>query len=608
MYDRVDNPGRIRIQPTVAKSILLDTWFPEVAAMAFSITCVGVIIGILRTYDQHALPSLPRGITLNAIIAILATGAKSALLAAVASAVGQGKWIWFLDKPRPLAHAQILDEASRGPFGSMAMLVGKTAFSIPALGAMITVLSLAFDPFVQQILSTYVQQVPHPSTLVVTTQATAFLGADPLRFNQALSNGVYTDNFDRTPGCPSGNCTWPSFRSLGWCNKCEDATDQVRDNCTYSYDASTLNQSQHYFGSCNIRLSQGYAANLVWEVVPSGDSGFGLQATTEVIWLVDDGNSTTTATFDNPSFLGVDSPQAVLGHAMMEFDDPTHPEKGFHVANASQCVLSYCVRDYQITVGSGDLSVSLSPPNFGKVYTKDDVDMACWTADGDSILEMNYTNVTTTMSFAQQHIDYQNLVDPKHFTFCAPRAISASQGLGLALGGYGLSIGNMISGSRQSAFAFSDPTVQEMDYFGVTNDASNDVFTFLSTNGGLRSVMPRLADSLTSLSLTLPNRTESITGSFSSPEVFVAVRWEWMSLPIFLCVCGAIFLAVTAFSSRIAGVGLWKGSSLAYFYHGLEESPVAFESYDTASWMQASAESTRVSLRFSERTGRVCLA
>ncbi|KAJ9605488.1 hypothetical protein H2200_010145 [Cladophialophora chaetospira] len=557
-YGRVEDQIHVPQTRRRATSILLDTWLPEVGSLIFSILCFGSIIGVLRAYDNHPLPSLPHGITLNAVISILATGAKSALLAAVASAIGQGKWTWFQSQPRPLEHAQILDEASRGPYGCLAMLSRRTAFSLPAIGAIITVLSLAVDPFIQQILTTSIRQVPEASDLAITTQATAFLNPEILSFERAINNAVYTDSFERTPGCPSG-----------------------------------------------------YSTELTWEVAPNGAGPFGLQVTTEVLWLVDDGNSTTNATFNNPAFLGIESPQSVLGHVSMAFDDDAAPEKGFHVSSATQCVLSYCVRDYDIKVDSGVVSVSTGEPNFGAVYetTVNDQPMACWTADPVAKDQMNYSNVSTTVSFPsqQQTITYYDLVDREHFTFCSSKATSIAQGLGLVLGGWGASIGAIIGGSRQSGVAFSEAGVQEMDYFGTTADASHDVFTYLSTTGGLNKVMPRLADSLTSLTLALPNRTQPITGLALRPEVFVDVRWQWLSLPLALCVGAAVFLALTASATRIAGVGIWKGSSLAYLYHGLEQHPASFESYDTASSMQSSAGSTMVSLRFSEKTARVCL-
>jgi hypothetical protein len=50
---------------------------------------------------------------------------------------------------------------------------------------------------------------------------------------RALSNAVYNNKVRSKTGGASGNCTWPSFRSLGWCNNCQDVTPQVRSICSY---------------------------------------------------------------------------------------------------------------------------------------------------------------------------------------------------------------------------------------------------------------------------------------------------------------------------------------------------------------------------------------
>ncbi|KIW63331.1 hypothetical protein PV04_10185 [Phialophora macrospora] len=102
------------------------------------------------------------------------------------------------------------------------------------------------------------------------------------------------------------------------------------------------------------------------------------------------------------------------------------------------------------------------------------------------------------------------------------------QGFALALEGYGGSIGPTIAGGRQSSVAFCEPGVHEMDHFGATVDASNGVFACLSTTDVLDSVMPGLAEFLTSPALTLSNSTQTITVSVVNPEFFVEARWEWL--------------------------------------------------------------------------------
>lgn len=39
-----------------------------------------------------------------------------------------------------------------------------------------------------------------------------------------LNAGIWGSGFEMEPSCPSGNCTWPVFRSAGWCSKCADIT------------------------------------------------------------------------------------------------------------------------------------------------------------------------------------------------------------------------------------------------------------------------------------------------------------------------------------------------------------------------------------------------
>ena len=64
---------------------LIDTWWPEALALAFSSGCLVAIAGLLFSYHGHKIPELANGLTLNAIISTLAVGSKSALIFAVAA-------------------------------------------------------------------------------------------------------------------------------------------------------------------------------------------------------------------------------------------------------------------------------------------------------------------------------------------------------------------------------------------------------------------------------------------------------------------------------------------------------------------------------------------
>lgn len=70
----------------------------------------------------------------------------------VASCISQWKWVYFSAKPRRLEHIDLIEEASRGPLGSLEMMV-RVPWSMATLGAIVTVVALGIDAFAQQVIS-----------------------------------------------------------------------------------------------------------------------------------------------------------------------------------------------------------------------------------------------------------------------------------------------------------------------------------------------------------------------------------------------------------------------------------------------------------------------
>ena len=100
-----------------------DWWMGELLAILLSILAFLTIVFILHTYDDQTLPRLPRNVPLSFVVSTLATISKSSLLLAVASAIGQFKWLWMFSKQRRLQDLQVFDEASRGPLGASKLLI-----------------------------------------------------------------------------------------------------------------------------------------------------------------------------------------------------------------------------------------------------------------------------------------------------------------------------------------------------------------------------------------------------------------------------------------------------------------------------------------------------
>lgn len=125
--------------------------------MTSSIGSLAAMVILLATFNNHRV-FVFHGVTLNAIVALLSTWSKTTLLFVLSSTIGQWKWILYARGPRPLLDAYIIDEASRGPLGSLQMLWRmKRSFSIN-LGALCTVLAIATDPLSQQLIQ--YQEIP----------------------------------------------------------------------------------------------------------------------------------------------------------------------------------------------------------------------------------------------------------------------------------------------------------------------------------------------------------------------------------------------------------------------------------------------------------------
>lgn len=97
-------------------------WQLEGAAWLLSLVIFVAVIALLNAYDGRVKPDWPSAITLAALVTLLMSIGQSAILVPVNSALGQIKWLWFLEQKRPLSDLQILDDGSKDPLGSAFVL------------------------------------------------------------------------------------------------------------------------------------------------------------------------------------------------------------------------------------------------------------------------------------------------------------------------------------------------------------------------------------------------------------------------------------------------------------------------------------------------------
>lgn len=113
---------------TVFAGRAVNEWWPEIFCCLLSIACLAALTHFLEVYDGQRLPDWPSGITVNTIVALLSTVARTAFTVPVAEGLSQCKWNWFKQKPRPIQDFDLFDQASRGPWGSLNLLVRTKAW------------------------------------------------------------------------------------------------------------------------------------------------------------------------------------------------------------------------------------------------------------------------------------------------------------------------------------------------------------------------------------------------------------------------------------------------------------------------------------------------
>ena len=563
------------------RRLVLNTWLLETSTIIFSVTCLVAIAVVLGVYDGKTPPHMSYGVNLNAIVSVLASASKSSLLCAVAATLGQLKWCWFKEDQR-LQDLQAFDDASRGPGGSSTFLF-LTKPSLASIGALVTVLALAFDPFVQQVIQYPTRTYEDSGSSAIAGKASIFDVNAETDFNEFLASvnaGIWSDanQFDRTLPCPSGNCRWPVFRSLEWCSKCVDATP-------YATLIGACG-SEEADGICRVSFGHGnkeilYNTNQsIWSM--TGDAIWTVNFTNEPDYLW---RNPATATPDY-QFLGIRTPYLTFGYASLA--NGTNVIEGSAMASriilsrAEECVLTPCTRDYEIEVVNGAPNVSVTSTNYGLfryVNFHGNIERTCWQPDENEVI-------------------YSSRCDPNDPYWC------------------------ISSNAQEYAFCpspiYKDVLVKALtgkDYERFSNFTGNlqlnrhklpsDVLNVVRAKG-LDHVVGNLAASLTSLAVKHGN--ETVKGAVERSETYVLVRWAWLALPISLEAMGVTLLLGTVLYTYRRKAPLWKESLLPLLYHGLEELIVREPtSVSNLYGMEQSAMMTVVRLAPSKVDGRTVL-
>jgi hypothetical protein len=519
-----------------------DWWIWEILAGILSILSLLSICIVLAIYDGKPQPQIQWGITLNAVIAFIATIMRAAFITLLAEGTSQLKWLAFAgDTRRPLHDFNVYDAASRGGFGSLQILwrLRRTFWrDLATVGAIFYILSIGVDTFVQQLIQTeyrdaeiggsdvflvrserydlYYQTADHQGTIVPDN-----LDSDMLA---AVYSGLYATSSRPSQdlfSCPGGNCTFPLTPSLAICSQCKDLK------------ADLINSDEEMN---------------VW-TLPRGPTID--QITLYNITATND--SSRTNTFQDEGAI-ITSFAYVNGTGTATNNINNRPD-------AWECVLKFCVQVYGAKVTSGVLE-QRTVQTFDTMHKHAPIEDEVW---------------------PEYMYDYQIITDPALIPGPASRStfnISAKALLGLQNRLPPLFSGDMTAGTHglASGGVFSTDITQRMYFMYGTNITALTQYLASTMTASIRRNQARtqlfLGDPSNETAVAPPLIQANYPGTAFRTVPHVRVEWAWIALPAAGVFFANVFLAVAMWMTHSmrakTGVGVWKSSQIPLLYHGLD--------------------------------------
>ncbi|KAF2092691.1 hypothetical protein NA57DRAFT_49700 [Rhizodiscina lignyota] len=509
-----------------------DWWQWELVGVTVSLACLAAIMGLLAHLDDKPQPEWARhmciagrcksvSVAVNSVISWLSTVAKICVLLPITRGLAQLKWVWFAEEPRQLKDMDTFESASRGLTGSAMLLWKLKGRHIAAVGALAVILSLGFDPFIQNLVTYGTQPYNNGTQIAYVTNATTYTIpgiTDANDIDIGMKTNIYAATFASDPNeawgtplysCPTGNCKWDTTLSLGVCARCTDLSSQLKMNCSTESDSPTFCDTHSTYSNIG-------AFPLLW--------------------------TKSIAAYDT-EYIKESTPLV-----------------------ANECILFACMSVYNATVDQQN--VATGPALSGSVYTENVIEVFenfTGGPGGDMTLEIGPLpgyGLHTRRTFS---IEYETQRDMNTYFngFLSGRASRTPSGSGWIFG-------DAVGGPSDLMQAIYEN--QNLDCF--PENPKDKVAC------AMENIARAATKSMRDASVLKPGvnaRSANFTGAgiavgqVFSPTIFIHVQWPWIILPALVWVMSCIMFIGTAWKTRRAGVKAWRTSPLALVFLGLDQ-------------------------------------
>ncbi|KAK8052342.1 hypothetical protein PG993_003727 [Apiospora rasikravindrae] len=550
-------------------------WAPEISALLCSSAALIALIILLAQEDQKPLDDWKAPFSLNTVAAILSVVFRTPLAFAVGSCLGQGKWSWFSKRSGPVAVFAAIDEASRGPLGSLGLLWRLKARHWVSFGALTTVALVAVDPFLQAIINyegqlalennTDVAFIGRASHLDIGTQeffsviSPAYHGEPGIAgcYGTKANVGMSTSsilgfvnssasNSAKPPlvTCQTGNCTWEAYSTLAFCSACFDVSAHLKKqrepdgvpDCggVYGVERASLT---------NYTIPYGPAEAYYW-----GKDGKG------------DGRRSTHC--GNSTVAGRTLVQPKDTYNLQEWDTLLvafvllHPSEGYFkkeipwendVVSATECGLRLCTKVFQPNVTNGETHETLLSDAFERVP--------------ESFQPTNHQAADNAT--VKQWIKYDFGSSLYSRVFNSTCAIMGRDDLQLRIPDSATAPNDI-----QRTFSITQASITTI-VDEIVSDGSQRIFDALNESTSLATSFENAAR-LMSYQIRELDGTR-LPGSAQKWTIYIQIRWQFMIFPIVTSILGSIFSVTVMLGSRRSKTRIMKANMLESMLHGLDE-------------------------------------
>ncbi|KAF2651891.1 hypothetical protein K491DRAFT_719390 [Lophiostoma macrostomum CBS 122681] len=566
---------------TARSRIATAGWWWEIGAVIVALICTSLTVAILFYMNGKSLAAWKLPIQPNSLVSVFSSIAKSALLVPVAECLGQLKWTYLdTSESRSLSQVQAFDDASRGPWGAMTLFWKTRKEPTPILallGASVTILLLAFEPFAQQVIQFSTRNAAMVNATGSAVVVDHLPNVDPkaamtyanLQFKLGV-NGLIDGRSDilRDDGeCPTNECRLPDYESLAMCATCQteelnlDATPEgCLVNLTLAYD----NDSIKYGDFRNISWQEfsahykNYTASVPAAI--SEDPG-SVNISAKCVLRREDG---LPATF---TFIKV---RDLFYTALDLNEDGLNTTGSFGTTN-------YTNNPEENTLGSR-LNGCISAPRGPWIMAVTRVSLVAPFICIESVSDVTESAVDILKNFDFK-VAWCNL------DVCAQRYknVTILNGNLEAMNTISEPLEKLNVSSPAGDYSLRTQAADSPTYT-IGNDSTtwyaNIVYDFAFDQRGLDDYFLMGADYLggfqilgkvsTMLMQSRDSHSDLIYGSAYGLETFVRVRWGWFAMPLALEFLATLFLLLTALQSARKSY-LFKSSPLALLFHGFEE-------------------------------------